>query len=94
MSLDPEVRLGTVQTGNPDQLGLIDKWAVQYMHSMEAGLHQWFEARKVENKSVREWFDLTSGTGDEENDSMEEGISVDVKAVAKWVERAIEKMKG
>ena len=58
MSLDPEIRLRTLQTGNPHPLNLLNTQAVQDMRSAEISLHQRFENQRVPNPNVREWFDL------------------------------------
>lgn len=63
MSLDPEIRLRTLQTGNPQPLYLLKTHAVQDMRSAEMNLHRQFEAQRVPNLNVREWFDLGDGTG-------------------------------
>lgn len=63
MSLDPEIRLRTLQTGNPHPLYLLNTQAVQDMRSAEMSLHRQFESRRVPNLNVREWFDLGDGTG-------------------------------
>lgn len=62
MSLDPEVRLRTLQTGNPHPLYLLNKHTVQDMRSAEMDLHRQFETQRVPNFNVREWFDLYDGT--------------------------------
>lgn len=61
MSLDPEIRLRTLQTGNPQPLHLLNAREVQDMRSAEMSLHQRFEAQRVPNLNVREWFDLGDG---------------------------------
>ena len=61
MSLDPEIRLRTLQTGNPHPLRLLDIRAVPDMRSAEIGLHRRFETQRVPNLNVREWFDLSHG---------------------------------
>ena len=66
MSLDPQIRLRTLQTGNPHSLLLIRTQAVQDMRSAEASLHRQFETQRVPNLNVREWFDFANGTGDVE----------------------------
>lgn len=62
MSLDPEIRLHTLQTGNPQPLHLLTTQAVQDMRSAEMGLHRQFESQRVPNPNVREWFDLGDRT--------------------------------
>lgn len=64
MSLDPEIRLRTLQTGNPLPLYLLNTQAVQDMRSTELDLHRRFEDHRVPNLNVREWFDLGDGTGE------------------------------
>ncbi|MCJ1267726.1 hypothetical protein MMC22_007612 [Lobaria immixta] len=64
MSLDPEIRLRTLQTGNPHPLYLLNTQAVQDMRSAESSLHRQFEPQRVPNLNVREWFDLGHGTGE------------------------------
>ena len=64
MSLDPEIRLRTLQTGNPHPLYLLNTQAVQDMRSAEISLHRQFETQRVPNPSVREWFDLGDSLGE------------------------------
>ena len=64
MSLDPDIRLRTLQTGNPHPLYLLTTQTVQDMRSAETNLHQQFETQRVPNLNVREWFDLGDGTGE------------------------------
>ena len=64
MSLDPEIRMRTLQTGNPHPLYLLNTQAVQDMRSAEVNLHRKFESQRVPNLNVREWFDLGDGTGE------------------------------
>ena len=64
MSFDPEIRMRTLQTGNPHPLYLLNTQAVQDMRSAEVDLHRKFETQRVPNVSVREWFDLGDGTGE------------------------------
>ncbi|MCJ1251835.1 hypothetical protein MMC30_009073 [Trapelia coarctata] len=66
MSLDPQIRLRTLQTGNPHSLHLLRTQAVQDMRSAEASLHRQFETQRVPNLNVREWFDFGNGTGEVE----------------------------
>lgn len=62
MSLDPQLRLRTLQTGNPHTLSIRSTLAVQDMRSAETGLHRFFEAQRVSNGNAREWFDFSGGT--------------------------------
>ena len=62
MSLDPEIRLRTLQTGNPQPLSIVNRRAVQDMRSAELSLHRQFETQRVPNPNVREWFDFGNGT--------------------------------
>ena len=62
MSLDPEIRLRTLQTGNPHPLSLITTSPVQDMRDAELSLHHRFETQRVPNPNVREWFDFGTGT--------------------------------
>jgi len=64
MSLDPQIRLRTLQTGNPHPLYLLNTQAVPDMRSAEIGLHRQLEAQRVPNLNVREWFDFSDGTGE------------------------------
>lgn len=64
MSLDPELRLKTLQTGNPHALSLAHTRAVSDMRSVELALHRQFERQRVMNPNVREWFDLRDGEDD------------------------------
>ena len=66
MSLDPEIRLRTLQTGNPHLLHLHSTQAVGDMRSAEIGLHRQFEDHRVPNVNVREWFDFGHGAGEVE----------------------------
>ena len=61
MSLDPEIRLRTLQTGNPHPLYLLKTHTVQDMRSAEMDLHRQFETQRVPNLNVREWLDLSDG---------------------------------
>ena len=64
MSLDPEIRLRTLQTGNPHLLYLLTTQTVQDMRTAEINIHRQFETQRVPNLNVREWFDLADGTGE------------------------------
>ena len=64
MSLDPEIRLRTLQTGNPQPLRIVRIQAVQDMRNEELGLHQQFDSQRVPNPNVREWFDFGDNTSD------------------------------
>ena len=64
MSLDPEFRLRTLQTGNPHRLDLINRQAVGDMRGSEMDLHRRFERKRVPNVYVKEWFDLDEGTAE------------------------------
>lgn len=66
MSLDPQIRLRTLQTGNPYPLQILHTQAVQDMRSAETGLHRQFEAQRVPNLNAREWFDFGDGPGEVE----------------------------
>ncbi|MCJ1482544.1 hypothetical protein MMC06_002710 [Schaereria dolodes] len=67
MSLDPLIRLRTLQTGNPRPLHLLYTRNVHDMRSAEVSLHQQFENLRVPNLNVREWFDFNNGTGEVES---------------------------
>lgn len=58
MSLDPEIRLRTLQTGNPYALNIITTRNVPDMRSAESALHRRYEAQRVLNLNAREWFDF------------------------------------
>ena len=73
MSLDPEIRLKTLQTGNPHPLCLLKMRAVDDMRSVEIELHRRFERQRVPNANVREWFDLSEGAGEVERAFDERG---------------------
>ena len=62
MSLDPQVRLKTLQTANPRHLHLTKTQEVQDMRDAELSLHKQFTAHRVPNAIVREWFDFVGGT--------------------------------
>ena len=74
MSLEPDVRLRTLQTGNPYPLRLAKTWAVSDMLTVEASLHGIFEARKVDNESVREWFDFSLSGENEGGEGHEDWV--------------------
>ena len=61
MSLDPQIRLRTLQTGNPHKLEIINTQAVDDMRGAESSLHGQFEAQRVLNLNAREWFCFGSG---------------------------------
>ncbi|KAL9098918.1 MAG: hypothetical protein Q9163_005505 [Psora crenata] len=63
MSLDPHIRLRTLQTGNPHTLLILNTKAVQDMRAAETSLHQQFEAQRVPNPIAREWFDFGNDIG-------------------------------
>ena len=58
MSLEPVIRLRTLQTGNPSSLEIVNAQIVEDMRNSEIALHRRFEAHRVPNARVREWFDL------------------------------------
>ena len=58
MSFDPDLRLKTLQTGNPHNLALVITSNVDDMHSAENSLHRRFEAQRIPNSNAREWFDF------------------------------------
>lgn len=62
MSLDPQLRLRTLQTGNPHTLSIRSTLGVEDMRSAETSLHQQFETQRVMNGNAREWFDFRGGT--------------------------------
>lgn len=64
MSLNPEIRLRTLQIGNPHSLYLFKTQDVQDMRNAEISLHRQFETQRVPNTSVREWYDLGDDTGE------------------------------
>ena len=64
MSLDPQLRLRTLQTGNPHLLQVLVIQSVQNMRSAEASLHRLFERQRVPNVHATEWFDFGSGTNE------------------------------
>ena len=62
MSLDPKIRLQTLQSGNPYLLNFFNSHIVQDIRSAGMDLHRQFETKRVLNFNVREWFDLYDGT--------------------------------
>lgn len=58
MSLEPAIRLRTLQTGNPSSLEIVNTQIVEDMRNSEMALHRQFEAHRVSNARVREWFNL------------------------------------
>ena len=64
MSLDPQIRLRTLQTGNPHPLQILNTQAVEDMRSAEIGLHRQFVDQRVPNLNAREWFDFSNGIGE------------------------------
>jgi len=66
MSLDPQIRLQTLQTGNPYPLRIVQTQIVQDMRNAETNLHRRFEAQRVLNLNAREWFDFNDGIGEVE----------------------------
>ncbi|KAL8981903.1 MAG: hypothetical protein Q9205_003441 [Flavoplaca limonia] len=67
MSLDPEIRLRTLQTGNPYVLNIMITQYVSDMRSAETSLHQRHEAQRVLNLNAKEWFDFRGGIDEVEN---------------------------
>lgn len=61
MSFDPEMRLRTLQTGNPHRLRIVGTRAVGDMRRAESGLHERFERQRVRDVDAREWFDFADG---------------------------------
>ena len=57
-SVDPELRIRTLQTGNPLFLQLVKTQIVENMRRAEAVLHKQFVSQKISNPRAREWFDL------------------------------------
>ncbi|MCJ1408012.1 hypothetical protein MMC19_002085 [Ptychographa xylographoides] len=66
MSLDPQLRMRTLQTGNPHPLQILTTQLVQDMRGAEINLHRQFEGHRVPNLNVREWFDFSDGIGEVE----------------------------
>ncbi|KAL8726550.1 MAG: hypothetical protein Q9181_006004 [Wetmoreana brouardii] len=64
MSLDPEIRLRTLQTGNPHPLHLLSMQAVEDMRNAETSLHRQFASQRVPSSNAREWFDLVDNVGE------------------------------
>lgn len=54
ISLNPEKRISQLQTGNPDQLKLIDKYKSDIAERIEKTIHRQYSYLKKEG----EWFDL------------------------------------
>ena len=74
MSLDPDVRLRTLQTGNPHRLRVVRTSAVRDMRRAESGLHGRFERCRVRDVDAREWFEFQDGgVGEVEGAFGEEG---------------------
>ncbi|KAL9034066.1 MAG: hypothetical protein Q9180_005610 [Flavoplaca navasiana] len=67
MSLDPEIRLRTLQTGNPYVLNIMATQYVSDMRSAESALHQRYEAQRVLNLNAKEWFDFGGGVEEVES---------------------------
>ncbi|KAL9039411.1 MAG: hypothetical protein Q9180_002546 [Flavoplaca navasiana] len=67
MSLDPEIRLRTLQTGNPYVLSIKVTRYVSDMASAESALHQHHESQRVLNLNAKEWFDFDGGIDEVEN---------------------------
>ncbi|KAL8953766.1 MAG: hypothetical protein Q9222_000383 [Ikaeria aurantiellina] len=63
MSLDPQLRLRTLQTGSPNTLRVQSAQAVGDMRSAESTLHQEFHDRKVANLHATEWFEFGDDAG-------------------------------
>ena len=66
MSLDPQIRLRTLQTGNPHTLLIRSTQAVRDMRGAETFLHRRFEAQRVPNVHAQEWFDFGSNSSEVE----------------------------
>ncbi|KAI4140421.1 MAG: hypothetical protein L6R39_005806 [Caloplaca ligustica] len=58
MSLDPQIRLRTLQTGNPHTLTICRTQLVSDMRSAESQLHSRFGAQRIVNTNAMEWFDF------------------------------------
>lgn len=58
MSLDPQIRLRTLQTGNPHTLTIRRTQLVPDMRSAESQLHRRFVAQRIANINAMEWFDF------------------------------------
>ncbi|KAI4122851.1 MAG: hypothetical protein LQ338_005585 [Usnochroma carphineum] len=63
MSLDPQIRLRTLQTGNPHTLTIRRTQVVADMRGAESRLHRRFEAQRIGNVNAMEWFDFGSDVG-------------------------------
>ena len=61
MSLDPRIRLQTLQTGNPHILSIRHTRAVSDMRLAETSLHDRFASQRVTNVHATEWFDFGGG---------------------------------
>ncbi|KAL8819639.1 MAG: hypothetical protein Q9191_007692 [Dirinaria sp. TL-2023a] len=66
MSLDPQIRLRTLQTGNPHTLQIRSTQVIQDMRGAETCLHRQFEAQRVSDVNAKEWFDLGSNSSEVE----------------------------
>ncbi|KAI4186855.1 MAG: hypothetical protein L6R41_003204 [Letrouitia leprolyta] len=71
MSLDPEIRLRTLQTGNPYVLNIVTTRSVSDMRSAESELHRRYDAQRVLNLNAREWFDFGEGRVEEVQDAFD-----------------------
>ena len=58
MSLDPEIRRRTLQTGNPYQLEIKSSKTVDDIRGVESGLHRLFRDQQLPNVDATEWFDF------------------------------------
>jgi hypothetical protein len=67
MSLDPQTRVRTLQTGNPQPLYVRNVQIVQDMRGAELALHRLFDSQRVPNDNVREWFSFSDGPGNVEH---------------------------
>ncbi|KAG8525980.1 uncharacterized protein KY384_000742 [Bacidia gigantensis] len=79
MSLDPDVRLRTLQTGNPYPLRLVRTWRVGDMRRVEMGLHRAFQGRRADNEGGTEWFDFGGGRDAQKVDVVDEEVVRDVE---------------
>lgn len=66
MSLDPQIRLRTLQTGNPHTLEIRSTQTVRDMRGAETSLHRQFVAQRVPNINAKEWFDFGSDSSEVE----------------------------